>query len=213
VLRWIEPSILICAQVWTYLPVLTEGKQLLKAESVHLIGEESLQDFHDQCHTEGVPLSRLGPMGKVWESGVVQVVQAVDNLSRDTHPCNRLSASLLPHVAEVLYLPVYDRDPNSPAQGVVAALELVMSARSADVMVVANTISCVSQILDLLGLSVGNPRPQAATRGGRGLSKGRGSDGSTGSAPAPVAPDTGGGGLARKSSVAGALHDMEQSVR
>ena len=86
-LRWLEPSLFICAQVWTYLPVLTEGKQLLKAESVHLIGEESLQDFHDQCHTEGVPLSRLGPMGKVWESGVVQVVQAVSHPA--FHPYNR----------------------------------------------------------------------------------------------------------------------------
>ena len=34
--------------------------------------------------------SQLGPMGKVWESGAVQVVQCADSLSSEMHPCNRL---------------------------------------------------------------------------------------------------------------------------
>jgi hypothetical protein len=29
-------------------------------------------------------------MGKVWESGAVQVVQCADSLSSEMHPCNRL---------------------------------------------------------------------------------------------------------------------------
>jgi hypothetical protein len=36
------------AQVWTYLPVLTEGKQMLRAEEVCLIGNQALQEFHSR---------------------------------------------------------------------------------------------------------------------------------------------------------------------
>lgn len=38
--------------------------------------------------------SQLGPMGKVWESGAVQVVQCADSLSDDAHPRNRLPGGL-----------------------------------------------------------------------------------------------------------------------
>jgi hypothetical protein len=40
--------------------------------------------------TDGVMLNQLGPMGKVWENGSVQVVQSVENLSTDSHPRNKL---------------------------------------------------------------------------------------------------------------------------
>lgn len=33
-------------------------------------------------------------MGKVWESGAVQVVQQAQSLSADVHPCNRLPGAL-----------------------------------------------------------------------------------------------------------------------
>lgn len=43
-----------CLQVWTYLPVLTEGRQLLKAEQLCLLGDAELQTFHEGCTNDGV---------------------------------------------------------------------------------------------------------------------------------------------------------------
>lgn len=45
---------------------------------------------------EGVPAHLLGPMSKAWEGGVVKVVQSLENLSRETHPCNRLQGEARP---------------------------------------------------------------------------------------------------------------------
>lgn len=101
-------------------------------------------------------------MGKVWESGVVQVVQNAENLSVETHPCNRLQGGLAGCIGEIVYVPVYDRCPGSPAQGVVAVLELMMNSRSTDVMVVANIISSVSEIMGELTLALHNPTPPSA---------------------------------------------------
>lgn len=83
-------------QIWTYLPVLTEGRQILKAEQLCLLGDPELQQFHAGCAQEGVTVTQLGPMGKVWESGAVQVVQYAESLSEDTHPRNRLPGALPP---------------------------------------------------------------------------------------------------------------------
>jgi len=105
-----------------------------------------------------VPLTQLGPMGKVWESGVVQVVQNAENLSVETHPCNRLQGGgLAAAVGEIVYVPIYDRTPGTAAQGVVAVVELMMSSRTTDVMVVANIISTVSELLMALTLALSNP--------------------------------------------------------
>jgi len=41
-------------QIWTYLPVLTEGRQVLKAEQLCLLGDSKLQAFHEGCAQEGV---------------------------------------------------------------------------------------------------------------------------------------------------------------
>lgn len=99
-------------------------------------------------------LTALGPMGKVWESGVVQVVQNAENLSTDSHPCNRLGQGFATCIGEIVYVPVYDVSPGSNAKGVVAVVELMMSARSTDVMVVANMISTISLIMEALQLSL-----------------------------------------------------------
>jgi len=48
-------------------------------------------------------------MGKVWESGAVQVVQNTASLSPDLHPCNRLPGALGGLVEECIYVPIYDR--------------------------------------------------------------------------------------------------------
>jgi hypothetical protein len=110
-------------------------------------------------------------MGKVWESGVVQVVQNAENLSSETHPCNRLQGGgLASAIGEIVYVPIYDRSPGSPAQGVVAVVELMMNARTTDVMVVANIISTVSQLLSALALALSSPAAAAAPASGSGLS-------------------------------------------
>jgi hypothetical protein len=112
-----------------------------------------MPSFACSCH-EGVLLTQLGPMGKVWENGVVQVVQNADNLSTQSHPCNRLGGGLARHIGEIVYVPVYDATPGSAAKGVVAVVELMMSSHGSDVMVVANIISTVSAIMESLQLSL-----------------------------------------------------------
>ena len=137
---------------------MTEGKQLLKAEPLCLLGNPALQDFHVACCHQGLPLTHLGPMGKVWESGVVQVVQHAGNLATDVHPLNLLSPALATAaIDEIVYLPVYDSAPGTTVQGVVAALELMVSPRSTDAMVVANLISTVAETMGQLGLALSNP--------------------------------------------------------
>ncbi|KAL4444346.1 hypothetical protein ABPG75_012083 [Micractinium tetrahymenae] len=161
---------LAVAQVWTYLPVLTEGRQILKAEQLCLLGDAELQGFHEGCAQEGVTVSQLGPMGKVWESGAVQVVQQAQSLSSDVHPCNRLPGPLCNRIEECIYVPLYDRS-GQVSQGVLAVVELLVRAGSHDYMVVANAISCVSHIMDALQLSLSNPhaqqqQPAAPAKGG-----------------------------------------------
>eukprot|EP00887_Chlorella_sp_A99_P006059 scaffold22.g6059.t1 len=154
---------LALAQVWTYVPVLLEGRQVLKAERACLLGVPSLAPFHAACAEQGVTASALGPMGKVWEAGHVMVVQDVGNLSPDGHPLARLGAGglgLARHVGELVYMPVYERG-SRVFSGVVAVLEVMMAAASHDYMVVANVISCISSLLESLGLSISNPAAPA----------------------------------------------------
>lgn len=149
------------AQIWTYLPVLTEGRQILKAEQLCLLGDPELQHFHAACTQEGVTVSQLGPMGKVWESGAVQVVQCAESLSEETHPRNRLPGELSRRIAECIYVPVYDRT-GQVSQGVLAVVELLVQAQAHDPMVVANAISCLTHVMEALQLSISNPHQQQA---------------------------------------------------
>lgn len=133
-----------------------EGRQLLKAEPLCILGCPELEEFHHVCCQDGVPLTVLGPMSKVWQHGAVQIIQAANSLPADIHPLNRISpqkvASL---VAEIVYLPVYDATIGENAtQGVVAAIELMISPQNTDVMIVANVISTVSQIMEGLNLAL-----------------------------------------------------------
>lgn len=139
---------------------------MIQAEQVCLLGDPRLQPFHASSSHQGVQLNLLGPMSLVWEHGVVQVVQDLTNLSLDTHPCNRLDPGLQSAIAETLYLPVYDAPfpppppPSSAAAvtpGVVAVLEIMIAKGANDTMVVANTISSISDIMQHLSLSVSNP--------------------------------------------------------
>lgn len=187
-------------QVFTYLPVLTEGKQLLKAEALCLLGTPLLQGFHAACCHHGVPLTTLGPMSKVWESGVVHVVQAAENLAADAHPLNRLSeGGLVNAVAEIIYLPIYDASPVSPAQGVVAAMELMIKPRTVDVMIVASVITAVGEAMDSLGLALSSTMQGMPS--GRGLRADRSFDVNNGAWASPRTTSSFGGGLSRTASV------------
>lgn len=64
VVRHLTPPSLITPnlQVWTYLPVLTEGRQLLRAEHLCLLGDASLAGFHEACARDGVTV-RCGGSG------------------------------------------------------------------------------------------------------------------------------------------------------
>lgn len=158
---------LAVAQIWTYLPVLTEGKQILKAEQLCLLGDPELQNFHAACCQEGVTVSQLGPMGKVWESGAVQVVQCADSLSPEMHPCNRLPGEMSRRIAECIYVPLYDGT-GTVSQGVLAVVELLIRRHSDEYMVVANAISCLTHLMEALQLSLCNPHQQQAPPSGSG---------------------------------------------
>jgi hypothetical protein len=101
-------------------------------------------------------LGVLGPMSKVWQHGAVQIIQAANSLPTDIHPLNRISPQAAPSlVAEIIYLPVYDAILGENAtQGVVAAIEIMISPQNMDVMIVANVISTVSQIMEGLDLAL-----------------------------------------------------------
>uniref|UniRef100_A0A1D2A7P9 Uncharacterized protein n=1 Tax=Auxenochlorella protothecoides TaxID=3075 RepID=A0A1D2A7P9_AUXPR len=116
-----------------------------------LTNHQQLIDFQMQCRNTGVQLGFLGPMGKVWENGSVQVVQGADSLPSECHPRDRLKGALLESIAEIIYIPIYDTAA-TVSGGVLAVLELMVSSDAHDPQVVANTIACVARILDSLAL-------------------------------------------------------------
>lgn len=144
-------------QIYTFLPVLTEGKQLLRAEKVCLLGSSALESFHATCHVSGVSLDAVGPMGKVWEKGDVQVVQYPSNLPCNAYPMDRMPQQLVPSLGALVFLPMYDSQPGSPTQGIVAVIELILSRRTADAMIVATMISTLESVMETLGLSLSAP--------------------------------------------------------
>lgn len=149
---------LLLSQIYTFLPVLMEGKQMLKAEDVCLLGSTSLEQFHQECHADGLPLNLVGPMSKVWENGDVQVVQYPSNLPENVYPMDRMPKDIIPgDLGELVFLPVYDTEPGSSTQGILAVIELMIRRRTSDAMIVATLISTVAEILGSLGLSLSAP--------------------------------------------------------
>lgn len=149
---------LLLSQIYTFLPVLMEGKQMLKAEDVCLLGSTSLEQFHQQCHADGLPLNLVGPMSKVWENGDVQVVQYPSNLPENVYPMDRMPKDIiLEDLGELVFLPVYDAEPDSSTKGILAVIELMIRRRTSDAMIVATLISTVAEIMESLGLSLSAP--------------------------------------------------------
>jgi hypothetical protein len=60
-------------------------------------------------------------------------------------------------IGEIVFLPVYDAAINSPTQGIVAVIELILSRNTNDGMIVATMISTVGEIMQELGLSLSAP--------------------------------------------------------
>jgi hypothetical protein len=144
-------------QIYTYLPVLTQGKQTLQSENICLLGTRVLDEFHQDCHSSGIPLDLIGPMGKVWENGDVQVVQYPANLPTNVYPMDRFPQNAVPVLGELVFLPLYDSKPNSSTQGIVGVIELMLNKNTTDAMVVATMISTIATIMHDLGLSLSTP--------------------------------------------------------
>jgi len=160
-----HPVAIYYSQIYTFLPVLMEGKQMLKAEDVCLLGSPSLEQFHQQCHTDGLPLNLVGPMSKVWENGDVQVVQYPCNLPENVYPMDRMPKDIIPgDLGELVFLPVYDAEPGSSTQGILAVIELMIRRRTSDAMIVATLISTVAEIMGSLGLSLSAPESKSYSR-------------------------------------------------
>lgn len=149
-------NLLLC-QIYTYLPVLTQGKQTLQSENICLLGTRVLDEFHQDCHSSGIPLDLIGPMGKVWENGDVQVVQYPANLPTNVYPMDRFPQNAVPVLGELVFLPLYDSKPNSSTQGIVGVIELMLNKNTTDAMVVATMISTIATIMHDLGLSLSAP--------------------------------------------------------
>lgn len=96
-------------------------------------------------------------MGKVWENGDVQVVQYPSNLPTNVYPMDRLPQDIIPCLGELVFLPVYDGQHGSPTQGIVAVIELIISRKATDGMVVATVISTIASIMEDVGLSLSSP--------------------------------------------------------
>lgn len=100
--------------------------------------------------------------GKVWRSGAVQIVQNVRILPPSLHPRSQLTEEALELLSEALYIPIYDLA--RPHKGQVCILEVLLSSRSTETMLVAEFISFVGSVLTPLELSLSNPIPQPIKR-------------------------------------------------
>lgn len=141
--------------------MLREGKQKLQSENICLLGAQVLDEFHQQCFKDGISLDHVGPMGKVWENGDVQVIQYPSNLPRNSYPMDRFPGDAIVHLGEIVFLPVYDGKPNSSTQGIVAVIELMLNRNATDAMIVATIISTLAAIMQDLGLSLSAPSSPA----------------------------------------------------
>lgn len=158
------PGSLALVQVWASC-IGTTWKGISKAQldsvvmhtpdQPYSMEDAALQDFRTNSYQQGITGSALGMIGKVWSSGALQVVQNVAIIPRTVHPRNKLEASASKLIAELVYIPIYDL--TAPASGVVAILEVIVSASAVETMIVAAVISNVSTILEELQLSLSKP--------------------------------------------------------
>ncbi|KXZ47336.1 hypothetical protein GPECTOR_36g60 [Gonium pectorale] len=111
---------------------------------------------------QGPVFFRNSMPGKVWRSGAVQIVQNLRILPPTLHPRSQLSEEALERMAEALYIPIYDLA--RPARGQVCVLEVLLSSRATEAMLVADVLSFVGNLLTALQLSLANPVQQPVRR-------------------------------------------------
>ncbi|GIL75656.1 hypothetical protein Vretimale_15204 [Volvox reticuliferus] len=111
---------------------------------------------------QGPVFFRNSMPGKVWRSGAVQIVQNLRILPPSLHPRSQLSEAALERLAEALYIPIYDL--SRPARGQVCVLEVLLSTRATEAMLVADVISFIGNLLTALHLSLANPVQQPVRR-------------------------------------------------
>ncbi|GLC35524.1 hypothetical protein PLESTB_000198300 [Pleodorina starrii] len=111
---------------------------------------------------QGPVFFRNSMPGKVWRSGAVQIVQNLRILPPSLHPRSQLSEEALERLAEALYIPIYDL--SRPARGQICVLEVLLSTRATEAMLVADVISFIGNLLTALHLSLANPVQQPVRR-------------------------------------------------
>ncbi|KAK9820507.1 hypothetical protein WJX72_011094 [[Myrmecia] bisecta] len=142
---------------WTGVCKSQSNIEVLQTRSLpYWLEDQALAPFRLQSCQEGITGSALGMMGKVWSTGALQVVQNLAILPSSVHPRNKLQGEAFANIAELIYVPVYALA--APQQGVVAVLEVVVSAKAQEAMVVANVISYLSNLLTDMELSISQPQ-------------------------------------------------------
>lgn len=153
---------LCCVQVWLSATGCQQEQnlgqmQLYADPNLALLGDPAFADFRSSsCHN--ILAGRYGMPGRVWIGGCVQVVQNINIIPSCLHPRSKLSEELSEHVAEVVYITVYD--PTRPKVGPVAVMEALFACKSTDSMMVANFISFVSSALLQMKLTLSDPAPK-----------------------------------------------------
>mmetsp|Transcript_23432 Transcript_23432/g.51442 ORF Transcript_23432/g.51442 Transcript_23432/m.51442 type:complete len:387 (-) Transcript_23432:1015-2175(-) len=125
--------------------------------SLGVVGDSCFQDF--RARSCQFPLQYKNSMpGRVWRTGAVQIVQSLKIIPPCLHPRSQLKDDDLEKLAEVLYIPVFDV--TRPTKGPVTVLEVFLSAKAPEAMLVADFISFITATLAAVNLSVSNPLPQ-----------------------------------------------------
>jgi hypothetical protein len=163
-----EPGTLALIQVWTScmdgrwagVSAAKAGTTVFRTQPVGAsLSDPAMAPFRAACCESGIVRSAIGMLGKVWSSGALAVVQNVAIIPTSVHPRSKLDDNMTERVAELAYIPVYDL--RQPEAGVVACLEVMMSAFATSALV-ANVISHTCDLLTQFQLSLGKPAAHPA---------------------------------------------------
>lgn len=158
-----QPGTLALVQVWTScldgrwagVSAAKPGATVFRTQPMGAsLSDPALAPFRAACCEGGIVRSAIGMLGKVWSSGALAVVQNVAIIPTSVHPRSKLNDHMADRVAELAYIPVYDL--RQPEAGVVACLEVMMSAFATSALV-ANVISHTCDLLTQFQLSLGKP--------------------------------------------------------
>ncbi|BDA41973.1 hypothetical protein COCOBI_02-7710 [Coccomyxa sp. Obi] len=121
------------------------------------VQDPQLQTFRQKCCKQGIRGTAMGMVGKAWSTGCACVIQSVETLPHSLHPRTLLEGS--EGVADVVYIPIYDRLASRDA-GVQGVLEVMVHHSASEPMVVASAITFVGTLLGQLQMSLSRPAQQ-----------------------------------------------------